>query len=145
MKGDFSADFFLSHLKLTASANQLLSEEIIQHLNSSAASASSLRELLSQLTTTAQALVCVGSVEIEYVLQETGSVIGRSGVEEDADWLWRTFNHCMDYWHGGRKVVGVEVEEAWKCSGCEYSPVCEWRAQKAALLSENNHCKQAAV
>ncbi|KAK7088808.1 exonuclease V-like [Littorina saxatilis] len=140
VRGNFSTDFFLKKLNLTASADQPLSEGVLQHIDSSGVPASSLRQLLTQLTTSVQALVCISSVEIEYVLQETGSVIGRTSVREDFDWLWRMFGHCMDFWHGRRGVEGVAIEEAWKCGGCEFSPVCEWRMKKSRVLSAQNRC-----
>ena len=140
VKGNFSTSFFLTKLDLATAADQVLSKDVVQHIKSSAVSASSLGELLSQLTTSAQALVCISSTEIEYVLQETSSVIGRLNVEEDSEWLWRMFCHCMDFWHGRRKQEGVDVEEAWKCGRCEFSSLCEWRLRKSSILSANNCC-----
>ena len=145
VKGNFSTNFFLTKLNLAASASQALSQDIVRHMDSSTVSASSLGELLSQVTTSAQALVCIASTEIEYVVQDTGSVIGRLNVEEDSDWLWRTFCHCMDFWHGRREQEGVDIEEAWKCGGCEFSNMCEWRIRKSNMLSANNCCSAREV
>lgn len=34
------------------------------------------------------------------------------------------------YWRGEREIVGVEIEEVWKCSRCDFVDICEWRVKK---------------
>ncbi|XP_076434953.1 exonuclease V-like [Babylonia areolata] len=144
--GNFSSELFLSKLSLSASSSQQpLGKDLLRHVKAAGVSATTLSDLLSLLLSTAQVLVCISSLEIEYISQDTGSVIGRFAVQEESgDWLERTFTHCMGFWQGHREAEGVDVEEAWKCGGCEYSMVCEWRIQKTRLLALKNQQQRLA-
>ncbi|KAK7497440.1 hypothetical protein BaRGS_00011282 [Batillaria attramentaria] len=130
VRGEFSADHFLTKLSLTEEADQPLSDEIVQLMDASAISAETLRQLLTNVLSAAQSLVCISSTIIEYVQQDTGISIGQTKVQDDEERLLRAFHWCMEFWHGRREVQGVEIEEAWKCHSCEYASICEWRQQK---------------
>lgn len=130
VKGNMSADFFLKKLCLEDSADLPLSDEIIKHMDQLPMSTFSLRNLFSLLLSTAQSLVCIGSMSIEYVHQDTHDLIGHVEVKEEEDWMWQTVLHSLEFWHGQRECEGVEVEEAWKCGMCEYGNICEWRRKK---------------
>lgn len=138
VKGKFSSDFFFSKLGLGQSADLPLSKEINQLMDTPIAQSMSLRQLLSQLLSFAQALVCISSMQVEYIHQGTGARIGRSDIQEDPKMLQCTFQTCMDFWHGRREVKGVEIEEAWKCAMCEYANSCGWRKKKSLECLEKN-------
>ena len=79
----------------------------------------------------------------EYRKSDTGALIGRKPFPISADELDSHVNGTMQWWRGERRAKGVDVEDAWKCSMCEFAVGCKWRAgkideatQKAQLRSE---------
>ena len=68
---------------------------------------------------------------IEYCYQPDKSTIAVDSVEYDESWLLQKLKHSFNYWNGQRSVAGVDIEEAWKCSKCDFEEICQWRKNKA--------------
>lgn len=57
----------------------------------------------------------------------------------DEAWLAAKALRCLEYWRGERQPEGVEVEEAWKCGGCDYEQVCQWREKKMREIRDKRN------
>lgn len=71
----------------------------------------------------------IGSVvTVEYRLRgEEGALIGTNILAVDAMVLDQYLEGYLQWWRGERTAVGVDIEEAYKCSYCEFAEVCTWR------------------
>lgn len=58
-------------------------------------------------------------------------VIGTTRFPFDKNMLDQHLIAALEFWEGRREPRGVDLEESWKCNGCEYSEACEWREAKA--------------
>ena len=92
---------------------------------------SCLDDLINDLNGTAKFLSCVNSMKINYTSQIDGKCFAEEEVKYDKEWLSSKLNFLLSYWHGGRNVQGVDIEDAWKCQNCYYSDDCSWRKVKA--------------
>lgn len=72
----------------------------------------------------------ISSIVVEYYLQVSGEVISRTKMDLDEDWTQLQLAGMLPYWKGERETLGVEIEEAWKCSRCDFADICEWRIKK---------------
>lgn len=72
----------------------------------------------------------VGSlVSVEYRLRgEEGALIGTNVMAVDKEVLDQYLGAYMQWWQGERPALGVDIEEAYKCSYCEFAEICSWRA-----------------
>ncbi|KAF3767556.1 hypothetical protein M406DRAFT_254965, partial [Cryphonectria parasitica EP155] len=73
----------------------------------------------------------IGSVvSVEYRLRgEEGSLIGTNILAVDNGVLDQYLEGYMQWWNGDRRASGVDVEEAYKCSYCEFAETCSWREE----------------
>ena len=78
-----------------------------------------------------QSVPFISQTLIEYCYQPDKSTIAIESVQQDENWLHNQLQHCFRYWNGKRSVCGVEIEEAWKCSKCDFEEICEWRKKKS--------------
>ncbi|KAI5118385.1 hypothetical protein M0805_005847 [Coniferiporia weirii] len=70
----------------------------------------------------------------------TSSVIGTKRFPYNPKFLDEYLSNVLSWWHGKRPPRGVDVENAYRCSSCEYRDGCEWREQKASeFLAKATH------
>ena len=69
-------------------------------------------------------------VTVEYRLRgEEGERIGTNIIAVDPQVLDQYLGAYMQWWRGERAATGVEIEEAYKCSYCEFAEMCSWREE----------------
>lgn len=69
-------------------------------------------------------------VTVEYRLRgQEGERIGATLVAVDSQVLDQYLDEYMEWWMGERAAKGVEIEEAYKCSYCEFAEICSWRKE----------------
>lgn len=69
-------------------------------------------------------------VTVEYRLRgEEGELIGTNVVAVDSQVLDQYLDGYMQWWRGERPAAGVDIEEAYKCSFCEFAEICSWREE----------------
>lgn len=56
-----------------------------------------------------------------------GALIGTNILAVDTEVLELYLDQYMQWWRGERPAVGVDIEEAYKCSTCEFAEICKWR------------------
>ncbi|PSR90651.1 exonuclease V a 5' deoxyribonuclease-domain-containing protein [Coniella lustricola] len=95
-----------------------------------------LRELIPLLQqelslTFTEGAASVGSVvSVEYRLRgEEDSLIGTVCLAVDSKVLTQYLDGYMEWWKGERSPRGVDIEEAYKCSHCEFAEICSWRKE----------------
>lgn len=67
-------------------------------------------------------------VTVEYRLRgQEGERIGATLVAVDSEVLDQYLDEYMEWWRGERAAKGVDIEEAYKCSYCEFADICSWR------------------
>lgn len=72
----------------------------------------------------------IGSVvSVEYRLRGEGSLIGTVCLAVDGKVLTQYLDGYMEWWKGERSARGVDIEEAYKCSYCEFAEICSWRKE----------------
>ncbi len=125
--------------------NLQFGESFRLHVNTSVGEKGRAADNLSQLwkwtVEQVQFLPKVSRLKVEYCYQEEGKVFATEEVEHDPEWLKETLERHMEYWKGTRVPKGVEVEDAWKCSGCHFQEGCEWRLAKIQeLAKKSNKC-----
>lgn len=71
----------------------------------------------------------IGSVvSVEYRLRgEEGALIGTNILAVDSLVLDKYLEAYLQWWRGERPAAGVDIEEAYKCSYCEFAEICSWR------------------
>lgn len=71
----------------------------------------------------------IGSVvSVEYRLRgEEGALIGTNILAVDSLVLDKYLEAYLQWWRGERPAAGVDIEEAYKCSYCEFANICSWR------------------
>lgn len=71
----------------------------------------------------------IGSVvTVEYRLRgEEGALIGTNILAVDVEVLNQYLEGYMQWWRGERTAAGVDIEEAYKCTYCEFAEICTWR------------------
>lgn len=71
----------------------------------------------------------IGSVvSVEYRLRgEEGALIGTNILAVDPLVLDKYLEAYLQWWRGERPAAGVDIEEAYKCSYCEFAEICTWR------------------
>jgi exonuclease V len=48
----------------------------------------------------------------------------------------------MRWWRGERETKGVDIDEAWKCQGCEFKDECVWVTKRQDELLEMKRAKK---
>jgi exonuclease V len=67
-------------------------------------------------------------VTVEYRLRgEEGECIGSHHIAVDPQVLDQYLGAYMQWWRGERAAKGVEIEDVYKCSYCEFAEICTWR------------------
>ncbi|KAL9086447.1 MAG: hypothetical protein Q9159_004159 [Coniocarpon cinnabarinum] len=69
-------------------------------------------------------------LQVEFRHAGDGKVMGKRTFAYDEEAVSGFAREEMRWWKGEREARGVEVEEAWKCGGCEFNAGCEWRRAK---------------
>ena len=72
-----------------------------------------------------------------YVSATDGSLLGVKSLAYDQNYLDRYLMDGMMWWRGERKARGVELQDTWKCRGCEFRDDCEWLQEKDQENVEN--------
>ncbi len=83
----------------------------------------------------------IGQIIVEYCYQTDNTTLALQTVPYEEDWLESKLKHLFSFWKGNRSVVGVEIEEAWKCAKCDFEECCDWRKQKAEECMTRNKAK----
>ncbi|XP_005866085.1 PREDICTED: exonuclease V [Myotis brandtii] len=106
-----------------------LGPAVLRHAQQGGFSVTSLGDLMELviLSLTLSDLPVIDILKIEYIHQETATVLGSEIVAFEEKELRSKVQHYMAYWVGHREPQGVDVEEAWKCRTCNYAGICEWR------------------
>ncbi|KAL9578657.1 MAG: hypothetical protein Q9212_005583 [Teloschistes hypoglaucus] len=73
----------------------------------------------------------VGTVlQTVYRSAATGNILNTKCVRHEDEVLDAYMSEAMRWWKGEREAVGVCLEEAYKCQGCEFAEGCGWRKGK---------------
>ncbi|CAN8102817.1 unnamed protein product [Discula destructiva] len=95
-----------------------------------------LRELVPLLQTELKLTFPSGAnslgslVTVEYRLRgDEGALIGTNVVAVDTEVLDQYLAGYMQWWQGERPALGVDIEESYKCSYCEFAEICSWRTE----------------
>lgn len=67
---------------------------------------------------------------VQYVYQVDREVIGVEPVVYDEVWARDHVQVACSYWKGEREACGVDIEDSWKCSSCQFKEVCFWRKKQ---------------
>ena len=93
-----------------------------------------LLEMLHQYLTIFPSLTQqVKHLKLDYSCQNdaAGKVFATHIVNYDEAWLLKQVKEYQEYWLGHRFIArGVDIEDAWKCSYCDFANDCEWRLAK---------------
>jgi exonuclease V len=57
----------------------------------------------------------------------SGSIIGRHRFQHNIELLERHLASVLQYWHGQREPIGVQLKDTGRCGWCEFEEGCEWR------------------
>lgn len=128
--GKADPSVLLSQLQLNGDA--ILSKDVSQYARDCGGQCDRLIQITNLLIKRFQQsdIPKLNSIAVEYCMQETCQVIGRTSMDLDKEWTQSQLIKMLPYWRGERETVGVEIEEAWKCSRCDFADICEWRVKK---------------
>ena len=119
--------------KLRLNPEKKLGEDVIKHT-----SVETLRDLLCILQLQPQVTLS-DKLLIEYSCQEQDAVFAKIDVSYDETWMLAIVEKCQQYWLGQRIAEGVDIEEAWKCSMCDFADDCAWRIAKVREMQSSGH------
>ena len=119
--------------KLRLNPEKKLGEDVIKHT-----SVETLRDLLCILQLQPQVTLS-DKLLIEYSCQEQDAVFAKIDVSYDETWMLEKVEKCQQYWLGQRTAEGVDIEEAWKCSMCDFADDCAWRIAKVREMQSSGH------
>ena len=127
VQGKVTAASLIHHTELHP--EKPLGPSLLRHAQQGGYSVKSLGDLIELvfLSLTLSDLPLIDSLKIEYVHQETATVLGTEIVAFEENEMRSKVQHYMTYWMGHREPQGVDVEEAWKCRMCNYADICEWK------------------
>ncbi|KAM4872923.1 exonuclease V isoform 1-T2 [Thomomys bottae] len=127
VQGKVTPASVIHHTKLCP--DKLLGPSVLRHAQQGGFSVKSLGDLMELvfLSLTLSDLPVIDTLKIEYIHQETATVLGTEMVAFEEKEMRSKVQHYMAYWMGHREPQGVDVEEAWKCRTCNYIDICEWR------------------
>ncbi|XP_066232077.1 exonuclease V [Saccopteryx leptura] len=127
VQGKVTAASLIHHTKLHP--EKPLGPAVLRHAQLGGFSVTSLADLMELvfLSLTQSDLPVIDILKIEYIHQDTATVLGSEIVAFEEKELRNKVQHYMAYWLGHREPQGVDVEEAWKCRTCNYADICEWR------------------
>ena len=119
--------------KLQLNPEKKLGEDVIKHT-----SVETLRDLLCILQLQPQVTLS-DKLLIEYSCQEQDAVFAKIDVAYDETWMLEKVEKCQQYWLGQRPAEGVDIEEAWKCSMCDFADDCVWRIAKVKEMQSSGN------
>ncbi|KAM9245140.1 exonuclease V [Dugong dugon] len=127
VQGKVTPASLIHHTKLCP--EKPLGPSVLRHAQQGGFCVKSLGDLMELvfLALTLSDLPVIDILKIEYIHQETATVLGTEIVAFEEKEMKGKVQHCMAYWMGHREPQGVDVEEAWKCRTCNYVDICEWR------------------
>uniref|UniRef100_A0A8C3WL35 Exonuclease V n=1 Tax=Catagonus wagneri TaxID=51154 RepID=A0A8C3WL35_9CETA len=127
VQGKVTTANIIHHTKLDP--EKPLGPSVLRHAQQGGFSVKSLGDLMELvfLTLTLSDLPVIDILKIEYIHQETATVLGTEIVAFEEKEVRSKVQHYLAYWVGHREPQGVDVEEAWKCRTCNYADICEWR------------------
>ena len=67
---------------------------------------------------------------LHYQHQSSKQELGIELVVHDQDWARKEVERSLEFWLGLRTAHGVDIEESWKCSSCQFTEVCVWKRQQ---------------
>lgn len=85
-------------------------------------------ELMTTFPRGADSLGSVVTVEYRH-REDEGTLIGTNIMAVDNEVLDQYLEEYMQWWRGQRRATGVDIEEAYKCSSCEFAEICRWRQE----------------
>ncbi|XP_012591250.2 exonuclease V [Microcebus murinus] len=135
VQGKVTPASLIHHTKLCP--EKPLGPSVLRHAQQGGFSVNSLGDLMELvfLSLTLSDLPVIDILKIEYVHQETATVLGTEIVAFEEKKVKIKVQHYMAYWMGHREPQGVNVEEAWKCRTCSYADICDWRKGGGVLSS----------
>ncbi|MEK6842614.1 MAG: hypothetical protein AABX84_02265, partial [Nanoarchaeota archaeon] len=69
-------------------------------------------------------------MKVRYEFQQNKKIIGIDEFNFDAANFQRDCNFVEEFWLGKRKAIPVGINNAWKCSYCEFSDICKEKPKK---------------
>ncbi|XP_066455718.1 exonuclease V [Eleutherodactylus coqui] len=131
VSGSLQPDVFMQQLKLRPEQN--LGPQVKEHAIRSGLTVSTFRDVLELtcLNLAYSDLPVIDSLKLEYCFQGNSTTLGCEEVTFEKEKVVKEVSYYLSYWKGLRGIQGVDIEDAWKCRMCDYSGICEWRAQKA--------------
>ncbi|KAL6817348.1 deoxyribonuclease domain-containing protein [Trichoderma sp. SZMC 28015] len=70
----------------------------------------------------------IGSIlRVQYVFRDDGRELAKIDFPVSSQTLDTYLAGDLSWWRGERKPKGVTIEEAFKCTSCEFAPSCKWR------------------
>ncbi|XP_005410626.1 PREDICTED: exonuclease V isoform X2 [Chinchilla lanigera] len=135
VQGKVTPASLIHHTKLCP--DKPLGPSVQRHAQQGGFSVKSLGDLIELvfLSLTLSDLPVIDTLKIEYIHQETATVLGTEIVAFDEKEVRGKVQHYTAYWMGHREPQGVDMEEAWKCRTCSYTDICEWKKGGGVLSS----------
>lgn len=127
VQGKVTPASLIHHIELRPEKS--LGPSVLRHAQQGGFSVKSLGDLMELvfLSLTMSDLPVIDTLKIEYIHQETATVLGTEVVTFEEKEVKSKVDHYLTYWMGHREPRGVDVEDAWKCRTCNYADICEWR------------------
>jgi exonuclease V len=98
---------------------------------------------ISEFSKTLTAAPLSSLLTVEYRSSSSGDEIGKHSFALNAGELNSYVASEMQWWRGERPARGVEIEEASKCSICEFAESCSWRKAKIAEAATSARARKA--
>ncbi|GAB1288861.1 Exonuclease V [Apodemus speciosus] len=135
VQGKVTPASLIHHTKLCL--DKPLGPSVLRHARQGGVSVKSLGDLMELvfLSLTLSDLPAIDTLKLEYIHQETATILGTETVAFEEKEVKSKVQHYAAYWMGHRDPQGVDVEEAWKCRTCDYVDICEWRRGGGVLSS----------
>lgn len=142
VQGCLTQDIFIHHLHLKP--KQPLGQEIQEHCQKAGFMVHCFEDLLKLvlLNLTQSDIPSIGHLQVEYIHQETNTLLGTEVITYDHDELMSMSHYFLSYWKGQRDPKGVDIEDTWKCSYCAFVDICDWRQQRADGLIQKGSKKK---
>ncbi|XP_075450519.1 exonuclease V isoform X2 [Ascaphus truei] len=143
VSGILQPEIFIHHLLLRH--DQALGPQVKEHAKRVGFTISSFKDLLELtcLNLTFSNLPKIDCLKLEYCYQEDSTSLGCELVNFEEEKVMKQLSFFLSYWKGTRELLGVDIEEAWKCRTCDFADICEWRTTKSKEAAERNQTKRA--
>ncbi|XP_062047037.1 exonuclease V isoform X1 [Lepus europaeus] len=135
VQGKVTPASLIHHTKLCP--DKALGPSVLSHARRGGFTVKSLGDLMELvfLSLTLSDLPVIDILKIEYIHQESATLLGTEIVAFEEKEVKGKVQHYMAYWKGLREPRGVDIEEAWKCRTCSYTDICKWRKGGGVLSS----------